>query len=376
MTPSHPASGYYIGLMSGTSMDSTDAVLARFSDQQTITDCSRTSLSYPPELQQQLENLCCNRGTPDDLMAADAAVGDHFARCVQKLLTEQQIADTAIEAIGSHGQTLRHRPDHSHPFSLQVGDPHRIAEQTGITTIADFRRRDMSAGGQGAPLAPAFHQWCFGHPGERRVLVNIGGMANITWLPGEEEQIRGFDTGPGNRLMDLWCQEHLKRAYDDKGRWADSGNVIPELLEQMLQEPYFARKGPRSTGREHFNAHWLREHTANYRSQPTENIQRTLLELSVETICRGIEQLGEAERVYLCGGGAFNQTLTRTMAERLPRTAVSTSDELGMDPQSVEGAAFAWLARQHCLGRAGNLPTVTGAKGPRVLGAAYPGAQK
>ncbi len=373
MTPSHSESGYYIGLMSGTSMDSTDAVLAHFCDQEAITECTRTSLPYTPQLQQQLESLCTNQGTPDELMAADAAVGNHFASCVKKLLAEHQLSASSIQAIGSHGQTLRHRPDHSHPFSLQVGDPNRIAEQTGIKTIADFRRRDLSAGGQGAPLAPAFHHWCFGSRDESRVLVNIGGMANITWLPGEESGVRGFDTGPGNRLMDLWCQAHCNAPYDSEGNWADSGRLIPGLLEQMLQEPYFFRTGPRSTGREHFNSDWLRQHTADYLSNPPEDIQRTLLELSVETICRGMEQLGQAERVYLCGGGAFNSALIRKMSQRLPLATITTTDELGMDPQSVEGATFAWLARQHCLGRDGNLPAVTGAQGPRVLGAAYPG---
>lgn len=366
--------GCFIGLMSGTSMDGIDAVLVSFGEQRQLHILGHASRTYPTPLKHRIEALAGNQGSPAELGEVDALLGDHFAECALKLLKDTNLPPGNIIAIGSHGQTVFHQGASPPSFSLQIGDANRIAERTGITTVADFRRRDIAAGGQGAPLAPAFHEWYFSMPGRDRVLVNLGGMANITLLPGNGEPALGFDTGPGNRLLDLWCHEHTGADYDANGHWAAGGQVIAPLLDGMLEDPYFARTGPRSTGREYFNRDWLAQYLAHHPNADPRDVQSTLVALTAETVVRGIIESGRPEEVLLCGGGAFNPVLAQAIRQRLPGSQVKTTDVAGIHPQMVEGVAFAWLARQRLLELPGNLARVTGARGPRVLGAVYPGS--
>lgn len=363
----------YVGLMSGTSMDGVDAALVD------LTEAGRASLiathteAIPTTLLQTLTALSQNRGTPDELGHSDHELGELFATAANALIRKSPESGP-IKAIGSHGQTIRHVPDGANPFTLQLGDPNIIAERTGITTVADLRRRDMAAGGQGAPLVPAFHHAVFGSDTQHRALVNIGGIANLSWLPaGNESAGGGFDTGPGNGLMDSWAQHHLGEPFDRNGDWAASGQLQARILEGLLQEPYFDRPVPKSTGKELFNAAWLDAKLRQWPDTDPADVQRTLLELTALTITR---QLPEARplAVYVCGGGAKNVALMNRLRDLLEpdKVSVSTTSELGIDPQWVEAAAFAWLARQTMEGLAGNVPAVTGASGPRVLGGIYP----
>jgi anhydro-N-acetylmuramic acid kinase len=273
-----------------------------------------------------------------------------------------------VRAIGCHGQTIRHRPEHG--FTLQIGNPALLAELAGIAVVADFRSRDMAAGGQGAPLVPAFHAVAFGDPEEDRAVVNIGGIANVTLLP-RAAPVFGFDTGPGNCLMDLWVQRHLHQAFDSGGTWASGGRPIAPLLSKLLEDPFFALPAPKSSGRERFNADWFGTHLDA--SWDPQAVQATLLELTVETISRAVEAASPpATRLIVCGGGARNDALMRRLRERLAPAAVDASAVHGLAEDQVEAAAFAWLAQCAVDGRAGNLPEVTGAKGRRILGAIYP----
>lgn len=366
---------WYIGLMSGTSMDGIDAVLVGFGPEG-IEASWHTSHDYPDHLQAQLEELAANQGTPSLLGDADARLGDTFAGAALAVTEKAGLKPEAITAIGSHGQTVQHRTEPPSPFSIQIADPNRIAERTGITTVADFRRRDIAAGGQGAPLAPAFHSWLFSCPGRTRCLVNLGGIANITLIPGDTRAPRGHDTGPANRLMDLWCRRHQGHAFDQNGEWAASGTVCTPLLEAFLSDAYFERRPPKSTGREHFNGDWLEAHLGTLPETPRpEDVQRTLLELTAVTVTRDISAT-DADEVFLAGGGAFNPLLAERITALLPGASVDSTAALGLDPQSVEGAAFAWLAHQRLTGAPGNLPSVTGASGPRVLGGVWPGSTR
>jgi len=355
---------YFIGLMSGTSMDGIDAVLVSFGDDARMQVLRHHSLTHPTPLKRRLETLASNQGFPAELGEVDALLGESFAQCVRTLLSDEGIAPARITAIGSHGQTIFHRASPSPAFSIQIGDPNRIAERTGITTVADFRRRDIAAGGQGAPLAPAFHEWYFSAPGEYRALVNLGGIANVTHLRGDGSAPLGFDTGPANRLLDLWCQEHTGADYDSNGEWAAGGQTLTPLLDAMLADPYFSLTGPRSTGREYFNREWLEHYLAAYGSADPQDVQKTLAALTAETVARGILAERAPDTIFLCGGGAFNPVLVQEIRERLTPARVETTQALGLHPQMVEGAAFAWLARQRLLGMAGNLASVTGADGP------------
>ena len=363
---------WYIGLMSGTSMDGIDAVLVGFGPEGIETSW-HTSHSYPDNLQAQLEELAANQGTPSLLGEADTRLGDAFAHAALAVTEKAGLRPEHVTAIGSHGQTVQHCAEPPSPFSLQIADPNRIAEGTGITTVGDFRRRDIAAGGQGAPLAPAFHTWLFSAPGRMRCLINLGGIANITLIPGDHRPPQGHDTGPANRLMDLWCKRHQGHSFDHNGEWAASGTVCEPLLRTFLSDTYFSRQPPKSTGREHFNEDWLEAHLRALPDTPKpEDVQRTLLELTAVTVTRDINAMG-AEEVFLAGGGAFNPLLAERVASLLPEASVDSTTALGLDPQSVEGAAFAWLARQRLNNAPGNLPSVTGASGPRVLGGVWPG---
>lgn len=284
------------------------------------------------------------------------------------LLADARLAPAVLSAIGCHGQTVRHRPDRG--YTLQLLNGALLAERTGIRVVCDFRSRDVAAGGQGAPLVPAFHAAAFGAPGAHRVIVNLGGIANLTDLNGGGPAT-GFDTGPANVLLDLWAEAHLGAPIDRDGAWAASGKVIDALLDQMLAEPYFSAAPPKSTGRERFNRGWLARH-APERHAPAD-VQATLAELTAATVADAIRRhCAAATDILLCGGGAHNAELVRRLAARLPGRAIADTGALGIAPKWVEASAFAWLAREALAARPGNVPQVTGARGPRVLGAIYP----
>ncbi|WP_404367913.1 anhydro-N-acetylmuramic acid kinase [Marinobacter sp.] len=360
----------YIGLMSGTSMDGIDAALVSFPDQGLKLHATH-SVPYPHDLRERLHRLSQNQGGPDEIGEMDHQLGVLFGEAAQRVMEAGNLTSSEIAAIGSHGQTIRHQPRGQCSFSLQLGDPNIIVEQTGIATIADFRRRDMAAGGEGAPLVPAFHRAFFGKSGENRCIVNIGGIANISWLPGDDpDQASGFDTGPGNALMDAWCHHHTGRHYDENGRLAQEGEINEDLLEDMLSDGYFAQAAPKSTGKEKFNLAWIQTVLSRHPELSMADVQRTLLQLTVTTIAQQLDEL-PAEMVYLCGGGVRNPELVAALTQACPRHQIASTDALGMDPQWVEATAFGWLARQTLNANTGNLPKVTGARGKRILGAIY-----
>ncbi|MEX2474308.1 anhydro-N-acetylmuramic acid kinase [Marinobacter sp.] len=360
----------WLGLMSGTSMDGIDAVLVSFPDNRVQIHAKHTT-PYPDDIRQRLTQLSQNQGTPDDLGELDHIVGNLFAEAAESVIERADIDRSEIRAIGSHGQTVRHQPLGSAPFSLQIGDPNLITERTGITTIADFRRRDMAAGGQGAPLVPAFHKAFFSSPAENRCILNLGGIANISWLPkGPTEPVSGFDTGPANALLDAWCQDQTGRPYDDDGHWAQEGTVHQDLLADMLSDGYFSRAAPKSTGKEKFNLEWVKTLAHRHPEVSAEDIQRTLLELTVASIARQLPRSPEMT-IFACGGGTRNTFLMRELKRTCSPFLMSSTAELGLDPQWVEPVAFGWLAKQTMAGLPGNLPEVTGARGERILGAVY-----
>lgn len=364
----------YAGLISGTSMDGIEAVLLEVEDRQLAVRAAHHH-DYPRELALALEGAVARPGdvTLDQLGELDVRVGEAFAAAVQALLEGARVPAGKVRAIGSHGQTLLHRPRTATPFTLQVGDPNVIAERTGIDVVADFRRRDVAAGGEGAPLLPAFHAAVFGREGADVAVVNVGGIANVTLL-GADGRVLGFDTGPGNCLMDLWARRTLGEPYDLDGRQAAAGRVDAALLEQLLAEEYLSLPYPKSTGRELFNGAWLDDALGTPSRDPAD-VQATLCEYTARTIADALTRLvgvtpGE---LYVCGGGAFNPTLMARLSASLPGTRVRDTGALGVRPDVVEAAGFAWFAHRHLQGQAGNVPTVTGARGPRVLGALYPG---
>ena len=355
----------YIGLMSGTSLDAVDAVLVDFKQPQLKL---LANYQLPLTATLKTEILALNQPGHDDLnraMRMQRELGYVFADAVQALLAAAELESSAISAIGSHGQTVRHQPQGEFGFSLQLGDPATIAELTGIPCCADFRSRDIAAGGQGAPLVPAFHQRYLASDQQARAIVNIGGMANISLLqPGQA--LRGFDTGPGNVLMDAWIDLHLQQPFDRDGSWAATGTVNQQLLADLLQHPFFAQTGPKSTGRETFGVSML---TPLSGQDTAANIQATLLELTAQTIVAGLD--ANIEAIYLCGGGAKNTQLRQRIAA-LAERPVETTEQLGMSAEYLEAIAFAWLARCLIRGENSNAHTVTGAKGERILGAIYP----
>ncbi|MDH5436997.1 MAG: anhydro-N-acetylmuramic acid kinase [Gammaproteobacteria bacterium] len=362
----------YIGLMAGTSMDAIDAVIVDFS-QPSLKLVASHSLAIPEDLKNKLIALCTPGDNEIDRMAQlDNQLGFLFANAVNQLLDSTGLSPSKINAIGSHGQTIRHTPNGDFPYTLQIGNPAVISEQTNITTIADFRRKDMAAGGQGAPLAPAFHNAVFRSNKQNRIALNIGGMANITILPADKNKaVTGFDTGPGNVLMDLWCMQHLNMPYDKDGQWAASGKTQNTLLKKFLADPYFKLAPPKSTGREHFNRGWLNSYSEIQNERP-EDIQATLCALTVETIALDIERNNTKQEIIVCGGGTHNRYLMTQLSKRLSDHSVKSSTEFGIEPNWVEAIAFAWLARQTRNNLPGNLPTVTGARHEAVLGAIYP----
>jgi len=368
----------YLGLMSGTSMDGIDAALVRF-PRQGMELMATYSHPWPKSLQQELQNLTTpGNNEIDRLGELDILAADEFASAAQKLLAEANTPASAVTAIGSHGQTIRHRPEAKNAFTLQIGDPNRIAEQTGITTVADFRRRDMAAGGEGAPLVPAFHNSLFSCNDAYRCILNIGGIANITLLPPQDRTaITGFDTGPGNCLLDSWAARHIHTPFDKGGEWAASGKIHSTLLKLMLANGYFDRPPPKSTGREYFNLAWLEKLTDQQPGVLPEDIQATLTALTAQSIAHAIKTTApDCRQLLVCGGGIHNSLLMTQLQHELPQCRIESTRHYGADPDWVEAIAFAWLARQTLLGLSGNLPSVTGARHPVILGGIYQGATR
>lgn len=359
----------FIGLMSGTSLDGVDAALVEFHSMQQPHVLQTHFLAYPPELRTQI--LALQHPTENELETT-ALMANTLARlyadAVNQLLAITKFSPNEISAIGCHGQTIRHRPELG--FTLQIGNPTLLAELTSITVIADFRSRDIAAGGQGAPLVPAFHQAIFAHPQFNRAVINIGGIANITYLASNGDLI-GFDSGPGNMLLDAWIKQHKNLNYDANGAWASTGRLIAPLLSAMLAEPYLALMPPKSTGRDLFNDAWLTEHLvdSNYAA---EDVAFTLVSFTAHSIHNALLQhCGGVDEVYLCGGGAHNALLMHQLQGLLGEIKIETTDQLGIGVDWVEAIAFAWLAKLCLNEQTASLPEVTGAKGARILGAIY-----
>jgi len=367
----------FIGLMSGTSLDAIDVALVEFDSNYPKLIASH-SQTLPPELRDTLLSLNRSRAGEIKRMAiADVQWAKQAAEAVANLLSDTPFTANDISAIGSHGQTIRHVPDGDTPYTLQIGDPNTLAELTGITTVADFRRRDLAAGGQAAPLMPSFHNAMLRVNDESRVVVNIGGMANITLLPAEPEQdVIGFDTGPGNVLMDAYIQTHSRKAYDEGGQWAASGSVNSELLTRFLRDKFFKLPPPKSTGRELFNLRWLDRHLKRLKKRVIrKHVQATLCELTAVSISEAIkEYASDAKSIIVCGGGVHNTALMFRLQCLLEDQQVRSSEDYGIDPDAMEAIGFAWLAKQTLAIQPGNLPSVTGARHPVVLGGIYPGA--
>lgn len=359
---------YYVGLMSGTSMDGIDAVVASFEDNKVQLHATR-SQPYPADLRKTLlEAIRRPLNEPlDESGELHQLVGACFRDAAQAVINDSGLNRSSIRAIGSHGQTLRHQPDAEPPFSMQVGDADLIASGTGVTTVAHFRQADIEAGGQGAPLVPPFHEWLFRSREHDRVVTNIGGIANITILPADGSDVSGFDTGPGNGLMDAWTRQHLAADFDIDGSWAAGGSVIDGLLELMLCDPYFTLPPPKSTGFEYFNPDWLARFDPL--SFPARDVQSTLCELSARSIVESVRQHSpHAQQLFVCGGGVRNKTLIKRLQTLLGNCSVASTVTAGLDPDWVEAAAFAWLAMRTLDGKSGNLPSVTGASHKVVLG--------
>ena len=381
-----PLDGYFIGLMSGTSGDGMDAVIVHFQGQQQQLIAAHTT-PWPAPLRQQLLDLArpggghyasdpLGQNDPlgqldqiDQLGQLDQQLGEQLASAVEQLLAEAALTPGEIRAIGSHGHTLRHRPTGRYPFTLQIGDPNRIAQQTGITTIADLRRRDLAAGGQGAPLAPAFHAAYLASPDESRAILNLGGIANLTLLPSHRAPILGFDSGPANTLLDRWAERHLQQPCDYHGAWGASGTPHPQLLSRLLSDPYLTQSPPKSTGPEHFSLTWLAQHLRSLEELPPQDIQATLVAFTSQTIADMLlRYLPTCQRLIACGGGVHNRALMQQIASQIAPIPLHTTAEYGIDPDFVEAIAFAWLARQTLSGLPANLPEVTGARQSVVLG--------
>jgi len=367
----------FIGLMSGTSLDGVDGVLAAFDGAGKPPRLLASAYGgFPPDLRADLMALQspADNEIHREALAANRLVGI-YAECVTQLLAKADIGPQAVCAIGCHGQTVRHNPQLG--YTRQINNPALLAELCGIDVIADFRSRDVAAGGHGAPLVPAFHQAVFGEPSSVRVVANVGGMSNISILNGEGAGVLGFDTGPGNVLLDLWAAQHLGCAYDAGGKWAASGKPVPALLATLMSEPFFALAPPKSTGRDLFDAAWLSSRLAAFASAAPQDVQATLCALTAQTLADAIAAHARGvAAVYVCGGGAYNDELLRQLQSTLGAQGiaapVASTDALGIAPNHVEALAFAWLAARFHARSPGNLPAVTGAKGLRTLGALYP----
>lgn len=366
--------------MSGTSLDGVDGVLVRFNPNDGLDLIAHADSPFDSELRDEL--LALHQPSPDELRRSALAANGialRYAQVVDELIRRAAgngIGPGDILAIGAHGQTVRHRPDGIpiERHTLQLLNPALLAEKTGLTVVADFRNRDLAAGGQGAPLVPAFHQAAFGSSEVRTCVLNLGGIANLTVLRSHpRDTLLGFDCGPGNMLLDAWCRQHTGKTFDQDGRWAASGQVSTALLDSMLTEPYFSRRPPKSTGRDLFSSAWLDAMMTAHESLASADVQATLSQLTARTCADAVRRWSQGcKKLVVCGGGAFNQDLMQRLSRELPEMNVVRSDDMGLPAQQVEAAAFAWLARQALRQQAGNVPSVTGAAGPRVLGAIYP----
>lgn len=364
-------SGRYIGVMSGTSLDGVDVVLAAM-DENMVAQQASLSYPIPIALKEAILAICQGQQlTLSQYGQLDTRLGHLFADAVLALMAQENLAATDVVAIGCHGQTVWHEPDGDAPHTLQIGDNNIIAARTGVTVVGDFRRRDIALGGQGAPLVPAFHHALLAVPHERRIVLNIGGIANLSMLcPGLP--VKGHDTGPGNMLMDAWIWRQCGKPYDKDAEWANSGKVILSLLQEMLSDPWFALPAPKSTGREYFNYGWLERQLAKHPGLAARDVMATLTELTAVTISEQVLLSGGCERLLVCGGGSRNPLLMARLAGLLPGTEVSTTDDVGVSGDDMEGLAFAWLAWRTLAGLPGNLPSVTGASEATVLGAIFP----
>ncbi|MGQ4277038.1 anhydro-N-acetylmuramic acid kinase [Pseudidiomarina sp. E22-M8] len=373
----------YIGLMSGTSMDGLDAVLVDFSAAQPQL-LQHYSQAIPTDLKVELQQLCSpGNNELHRLATADRQFAEYNAEVVMKLLEQTNLSPQAVAAIGSHGQTVRHIPNALTPYTMQLGDPNTLAALTGIPVVADFRRKDIALGGQGAPLVPAFHEALFRQriaQGSSAAVLNLGGIANITILAGDGSHVSGFDTGPANTLLDLWYQlQHpdSEVGYDAAGEYGASGKVLDQLLAAMLADDYVQQAPPKSTGREYFNYPWLLGYLEHYgeteNAWSAEDIQATLVEFTAATVAKGLKQSAKTPigKVFVAGGGAFNSHLMARLAAHYPEASWHSVKALGVDPQHLEAMAFAWLARQFMLRQPGNLPAVTGASRATVLGGLF-----
>lgn len=368
------SSQLYIGLMSGTSIDAVDCVLAELSESMKVIDF--INVDIPAKLKQDILALCQENGDNQikKLGETDVALGKLFASSVISLLEKNHLSSDQVQAVGSHGQTVRHQPpgQTDNPFSLQIADPNTIATLTGITTVADFRRKDIALGGQGAPLLPAFHHEIFKSSETNRIILNIGGMANITLLPKDEPKITGFDTGPGNILLDTWVQDNLNQNYDNNGDWAAAGQSNSELLEFMLDDPYFSTPPPKSTGRETFNKQWIDKVLSAYAKEiSSQDVQATLSELTAISIADEIKKLIKTGDVIVCGGGVKNKPLMHKLEMQLDSFKVSSSNDYGIDSDALEAFAFAWFAKKTLERKTTDLTSITGSSRPHVMGGIY-----
>ncbi len=367
--------GLYIGLMSGTSLDGVDAVLADFDTAARPNVLAHGSAELPAALKSEL--LALNSAGHNELhraaLSANALVRV-YAQLVDHVLQQAAIAPSAVRAMGAHGQTVRHRPQEfdGTGYTLQLNNPALLAELTGIDVVADFRSRDVAAGGQGAPLVPPFHQAFFGSVTQTLAVLNIGGISNLTLLDPTRPDLLGFDCGPGNALMDGWCMTHTGQAFDNGGRWAAKGRVHGGLLALMLQERFFSKPPPKSTGRDLFNQTWLDNHLGLFPGLDPQDVQATLTELTAQACARSLLAVApDCAALVVCGGGARNHHLMARLKAALPHCSVKPSDDYGLPALQVEATAFAWLARQTILGKTASHPSVTGAQGARILGAIY-----
>jgi anhydro-N-acetylmuramic acid kinase len=362
--------GLYLGLISGTSMDAIDAALVDF-DVAPLRIVAASATPFEPQLKGRVSALIdhADRVSLDEIGQIDVELGHAFAQAALGLMQSAGVGAGDVAAIGSHGQTLRHRPDLTVPFTWQIGDPNTLAEMTGASVVADFRRRDVAAGGQGAPLLPVFHDQVFRSDAEERVIANLGGIANITILT-RDSTVTGFDTGPANRLLDAWVARHLGKDFDADGAWAATGRVDDTLLRELLDEPYLRLAPPKSTGRELFNLPWL-ENKLGLFSRPPCDVQATLQQFTACTLAAALRQYAPGAALYVCGGGAHNIGLLNAIAALIAPNRVASTAALGLDPDYVEAVAFAWFAKRTLEGLTSSAGSVTGAQGARILGGVY-----
>lgn len=359
---------YHIGLMSGTSFDGVDAVLVKFLGQE-IKLVGSVSHPFPDELKTKLMEVSDSGllHRLENVYSLDVELGQIYAQTVEVLLKKTHFNTNQIKSIGLHGQTIRHYPNHNPPFTTQIGDPNVVVAMTGIPTVGDFRRADLAHGGQGAPLAPAFHREFFHSSTENRAVVNIGGFANVTLLPASGK-VTGFDTGPGNVFLDAWISKQKNQSYDDKGAWAATGKIHHSMLTACLEHPFFAKHPPKSTGRDEFDLHWLNHMIVSFPDATPVDIQATLTELTAVSIARSIAGV---QAVYFCGGGALNHYLLSRISEHLPKVTIHTTEALGLHPQLVEPTLIAWLAERRMNNRPVDLRDITGSDKPVLLGGVW-----